>query len=111
MSFKSFKIVEIPDLPFCNEDEKLFKERCEKGITVKQLWEHIERKHNKTPLNTGREEAIKLLKEAEKELLGNNCCVSCGRFIDGKEVEHGVKCDDGTEDMCLNCYDKMLEKV
>ncbi len=104
-------MISLPDIPFCDEDEKLFKERCERGIKVNDLWKHIEKKHGKSPFNTEREEGIKLLKVAELELLRNNCCVSCGRFIDGKEVEHGVKCDDGTEDMCRNCYDKMLEKV
>lgn len=37
-------------------------------------------------------------------------CVSCNRVIDGEEVEFGVKADDGTEDMCRNCFEKQLEK-
>lgn len=62
--------VEITDLPFCNEPEELFKMRCQKGIKVRDLWKHIEKKHGKTPMNTEREQAIELLKEAEKDLLG-----------------------------------------
>lgn len=38
------------------------------------------------------------------------CCVSCGRFIDGEDVEFGVKVDE-EQKMCLNCYDKQMEKV
>ncbi len=37
------------------------------------------------------------------------CCVSCGRFIDGEDVKMGVKVE-GTGKMCLNCYEKQMEK-